>query len=275
MLTQLKKLFRSERVLPSFEVADETFPYLEIHASEDASPVLLIGLHGFGSDETQIASLVDLEPPFPFVYLAPRGWYTLTDGGYAWFPLERSGDTFTVDRAQHLESLDLLELFITEAMQHYGAKEVYLVGYSQGASLSLSYYLHKPKTVFGAVVMSGTLLPEMKPEELRTARYEGKPLFVGQGTSDTFISEKDRLELRRYLGGLSVPLTHREYPAPHVVSREELRDVEGWLEEFRGSGTPKLQGHRQSPDQADRVFVSSSSSKPFSDSKLSSPTSRS
>ena len=225
MLTQLKKLFRTKQALPIFTVAGETFPYLEVHTSDDPSPVLFIGLHGFGSDETQIATLVNLELSSPFVYLAPRAPYTLTDGGYAWFPLERSGDTFSVDKAQHLESLNLLELFIGEAAHHYGAEEIYLVGYSQGAGLSLSYLLHKPETVAGAVAMSGTLLPEMKPEALILS---DKPLFVGQGTLDTFIPAEERAELKRYLERRT-RLTWLEYPVPHVVSQEEKRDAQAWL----------------------------------------------
>ena len=226
MLTTLKKFFQPKQPLPFFEAAGETFSYLEVRTSPEPSPVLLIGLHGFGSDEAQIATLVNLELPFPFVYLAPRAWYTLTDGGYTWFPLEISGDTFTVDKTQHLESLDLLELFVQEAACHYGAKQVYLVGYSQGAGLSLSYFLHKPETLAGAVAMSGTLLPEMKPEKLVPS---DKPLFVGQGTLDTFISGWERAELKRYLEQHTPNLTWREYPAPHVVSQAEKRDVKAWL----------------------------------------------
>ena len=221
-------MFQTGQALPQFKVAGETFPYLEVHTSDVASPVLLIGLHGFGSDETQIETLVNLGLPFPFIYLAPRAWYTLTDGGYAWFPLTRDGDGFHVDKAQHRGSMDLLELFIREAVRHYGPSQVYLVGYSQGASLSLSTLLHKPEIIAGAVAMSGTLLPEMKPD---TPESIAKPLFVGQGTLDTLITAEERRELKGYLERNISDLTYREYAAPHVVSQKEKRDVQAWLSE--------------------------------------------
>ena len=226
MLKTLNRLFQPIQILPTFTVGDETFPYLEVHTSDATSPVLLIGLHGFGSDETQIATLVNLELDTPFIYLAPRAWYTLTDGGYAWFPLRQENGMFKVDKVQHQESMGLLETFIQVAAQHYGAREVYLVGYSQGAGLSLSYFLHKPEAIAGAVAMSGTLLPEMKPDEPTPI---DKPLFVGQGTLDSFISAEDRAELGAYLARHTSRLTYREYAAPHVVSQEEKRDVERWL----------------------------------------------
>lgn len=226
VLTRLRQLFQTKQALPEFKVGSETFPYLEVHTSSEPSPVLLIGLHGFGSDETQIETLVNLELAFPFVYLAPRAWYTLTDGGYAWFSLTREGDEFRVDKAQHQGSMDLLELFVRAATRHYGARGVYLIGYSQGAGLSLSYFLHKPETIRGAVAMSGTLLPEMKPGEPIST---DKPLFVGQGTLDASIPAADRAELQAYLARHISRLTYREYAAPHVVSQEEKRDVERWL----------------------------------------------
>lgn len=226
MLKTLNRLFQPKQILPTFAVGDETFPYLEVHTSKAISPVLFIGLHGFGSDETQIATLVNLELDTPFVYLAPRAWYTLTDGGYAWFPLTQEGETFKVDKVQYRESMGLLEAFIQAAAQHYGAREVYLVGYSQGAGLSLSYFLHKSETITGAIAMSGTLLPEMKPAELVAIN---KPLFVGHGTLDTLISAEERAELKRYLAQHNVSLTYREYAVPHVVSQEEKRDVQRWL----------------------------------------------
>ena len=226
MLTQLKQLFQTKQNLPEFNVAGETFPYLEVHKSDTPSPVLLIGLHGFGSDETQIETLVNLGLDVPFVYLAPRAWYTLTDGGYAWFPLTKEGDEFRMDKAQHQESMDLLESFIQKAAECYGSSQVYLVGYSQGASLSLSYLLHEPESVAGAVAMSGTLLPEMKPD---TSESIAKPLFVGQGTLDTLITAEERLELKGYLERNVLDVTYREYSTPHVVSQKEKRDVQAWL----------------------------------------------
>lgn len=74
--------------------------------------------------------------------------------------------------------------------------------------------------------MSGNLLPEMKPERLESV---GKPLFVGQGTLDTFISAEDRADLQAYLAQHVSSLTYREYSVPHVVSQEEKRDVKRWL----------------------------------------------
>ena len=231
MLTNLKKLFQTKQDLPTFTFGTETFPYLELRSSAAKSPALLIGLHGFGSDETQLETLLDLELNFPYVYLAPRAWYTLTGGGYAWFPLTQDGDTFKVDTSQHHESMTLLESFITVAVKHYQADptKVCLVGYSQGASLSLSYFLHKPETLFGAVALSGALLPEMKPDGLEPASFKDKPLFVGHGTLDALISEQDRTEIKTYVQAHAIDLTYREYRIPHVVSRAEKREVELWL----------------------------------------------
>ena len=77
MLKTLIRLFQSKQVLSTLTVRGKTFPYLEVHTSDATSPVLLIGLHGFGSDETQIETLVNLALDTSLIYLAPRVWYTL------------------------------------------------------------------------------------------------------------------------------------------------------------------------------------------------------
>ena len=51
-----------------------------------AKPALIIGLHGYGINEKQMATLVPLTLQAPHVYVAPRGDYDLGDGSYGWFP---------------------------------------------------------------------------------------------------------------------------------------------------------------------------------------------
>ncbi|MEM6427601.1 MAG: dienelactone hydrolase family protein [Deinococcota bacterium] len=231
----LQQFFKPKPTMPILEVGKETFPYLEVHTPDvtTSKPALLVGLHGFGSDETQLQTLLDLELDIPFAYLAPRAWYTLTDGGYAWFPLERTDGGFTTDRAQVFESLALLEAFIQAAINTYNAdpNKVFLVGYSQGGGMSLSYYLHKPETIAGAVALSGALLSEMIPDQLESSTLGTIPLFVGQGTLDTLISQEERLNQKQWLEQHNIPLTYCEYPIPHVVSQQQRRDVQTWLQQ--------------------------------------------
>ena len=233
MFEKLKQLFQKESTLASFKVANETFPYLEVVNPEcvDENTALIVGLHGFGSDETQIQTLINLELDASYVYLAPRAWYTLPDSGYAWFPVSKENNQYKADKLQHLESLDFLELFIEQAIKHYqiNPDKIYLLGYSQGAGVTLSYLMHKPGMVAAAVAMSGNLLPGMKPEPVDSDALKNTPLFLGQGTLDTFILEENRLELKSYLEQQGVNLTYHEYPAGHVVTQKEQQDVERWL----------------------------------------------
>ena len=199
-------------------------------AGRDDLPVLLLGLHGFGSDETQVEPLLSLELESPFVYLAPRGWYTLTDGGYAWFPIEQTEGGFKVNRTQHLDSMALLESFTRAATKQYRSRQVYLDGYSQGAGPSLSYYLHKSKTLAGAVALSGTLLQGMRPEKCRREQFKDKPLFIGQGSLNPLVSATEQQALKTYLNTLDAPLSYNNYSLPHVVSQAAKEDVQLWLE---------------------------------------------
>ena len=53
----------------------------------ERKPPLLIGLHGMGSNELQLKTLVGLQLDEPFVYIAPRAPQKHPTGGFTWFPV--------------------------------------------------------------------------------------------------------------------------------------------------------------------------------------------
>ncbi len=104
-----------------------------IHAP-DTRPPLLIGLHGYGSDQRQIDTLVNVQLNGPYIYIAPRAPHAHPTGGFAWFPIDTTNGqiNFRVEELQ--QSLDLVAALILRALERYDAdpERVFLVGYSQG-----------------------------------------------------------------------------------------------------------------------------------------------
>jgi len=215
--------------------ADGTpLPVKEIHVPPQAAtePLpLLIGLHGYGSDERQINTLVNLHVEQPYVYLALRAWHHLHDGGYAWFPLTKTDTGIRSAPQDVVGSLERLARFIPRAVQRYHANphQVFLVGYSQGAVMKLAFTLMYPELMAGAVALSGQIIPELGPFVVHMDRLQRKPVFVGYGTQDHLITAADRHTARQYLLARGLNLTYKEYAIPHVVSATERQDVAQWL----------------------------------------------
>src|SRR6516225_7411273 len=110
---------------------------------EAGIPPLLLLLHGIGSNEQDLYGLA----PFldqRFLIISVRAPNTLGPGSYEWFEAD-----FTLQ----------------EPVTAYDAdpKQVYLMGFSQGAIMSASVALTRPELVAGVVLMSGRILPEIRP----------------------------------------------------------------------------------------------------------------
>src|SRR5215471_19838142 len=121
-------------------------------AVEADTPPLLLLLHGIGSNEHDLYGLA----PFldkRFLIISVRAPNTLGPGSYAWFEVEFAPQGPVINPKQSEASLKTLITFIKETVTAYRAdpKQVYLMGFSQGAIMSASVALTRPDLVAGAV----------------------------------------------------------------------------------------------------------------------------
>jgi phospholipase/carboxylesterase len=199
---------------------------------EADTPPLLLLLHGIGSNEHDLYGLA----PFldkRFLIISVRAPNTLGPGSYAWFEVDFTPQGPVINPKQEEASRETLISFLKEAITAYGAdpKQVYLMGFSQGAIMSASVALTQPELVAGAVLMSGRILPEIQPLIASKEELEGLPFIVVHGTADTVLSITYGRASRELLASLPVDLTYHEYSMGHEVSQESLSDVTAWLTE--------------------------------------------
>ncbi len=188
---------------------------------------LVVLLHGYGADEHDLFGLASylpagiavaavaapLSPPWP---MPGRSWYPL-DG-----PDGRHGGAVTAAAHALLDWLD------TAAAE---APKIALLGFSQGAAVSLQALRLQPER-FGAVVaLSGYASPDALPddESLRELRPR---VFWGRGTNDDVIPAPLIDHTAQWLPDHS-DLTGRVYPGlTHSISEEELGDVRVFLQKW-------------------------------------------
>ena len=196
-----------------------------------AEPPLLLLLHGIGSNEHDLFSMgPHLDPRF-FVATA-RAPIEMMQGGYAWFNLEFTADGGIVPDLEQAESSALLLVrFIDELVEAYGVDRrcVYLMGFSQGAMMSLSVALTRPDKVARVVAMSGRLPEQVAPNAGSLDEIRKLEIFVSHGTHDDVLPIANGRACRDRLEKLGVPLTYREYPMGHEVRAETLREITAWL----------------------------------------------
>ncbi len=199
---------------------------------EAGTPPLLLLLHGIGSNEHDLYGLA----PFldkRFLIISVRAPNILGPGSYAWFEADFTPQGPVINPEQAEASCKTLITFLKEAITIYDAdpKQVYLMGFSQGAIMSASVALTQPELVAGAVMMSGRILPEIRPLIASNEELSGFPFLVVHGTVDMVLPITHGHASRELLSSLPVDLTYHEYPMGHEVNQESLSDVTAWLTE--------------------------------------------
>jgi phospholipase/carboxylesterase len=200
-----------------------------IKAPPSAPPLLLL-LHGVGSNE---ADLFGLAPYLDerFLIVSARAPQSMGPGAYGWFNIDFTPQGLIADVDQAQQSLRLLPGFIDELIRTYRVNEgcVYLMGFSQGAMMSLALALTRPDKIAGVVVMSGRFPSEVLAQGVNQKALERLPILVTHGVYDPVLPIEHGRTIRKNLAGLPVELTYLEYPMGHEVSLDSLKDASAWL----------------------------------------------
>jgi phospholipase/carboxylesterase len=194
-----------------------------------------------GSNERDLLSFADrLDPRFQVVSV--RGPIVRGPESFAWFDVRFLPEGFAINPEQLRQSRDRLLEFIPAAVAAYGAdpERVYLLGFSQGAIMSFTTLLSEPGPIAGIAAMSGRIPPEVRPWIAPTDQLAGAPIFMAHGTFDDVIAVSYAHNALELLRTLPVELTYREYPMPHTIGPDALRDMRTWL-------SAHLDGPRRGP----------------------------
>ena len=194
-----------------------------------AARVLLL-IHGYGADENDLVSLAhELDPRLTVVSLrAPRRYHV----GYSWFHIDWKPDGSVVpDVAQARETLADLVRWLRAAPARLGAdaKRLYLLGFSQGAMMSLGVLRAAPERLAGVVALSGRWSAQLFDALADDDTFTRVPLFVAHGTHDDVLPIANGRAIRDAFQPVMRDFTYHEYAVAHGISGEEVRDVGAWL----------------------------------------------
>jgi len=197
---------------------------------KSAIPPLLLLLHGVGSHERDLFDLAEYLDRRFFIVSA-RAPNVLGPDSYAWYPVEFTANGTIIDFEVAEDSRSILLRFIDELIEAYRVdpRRVYLMGFSQGAIMSLAIALTRPDKVAGIIVMSGRLLPEIRSMIAEPMALTGLPIFMAHGRADPIVPIAQARATRDELSKLPVALTYHEYAMGHQVTVESMKDVVAWL----------------------------------------------
>ncbi len=196
-------------------------PVLNAGQPLSSAQAAMVMTHGRGASAEDILTLVpELDRP-EFAYLAPQA------AGGTWYPY-----SFLAPIAQNEPDLSSALAAIGEVLrliQESGIppERTMLMGFSQGACLSLEYAARNARRYGGLVGLSGGLIgPDGTPRDYRGS-LGGTPIFLGCSDVDPHIPKERVEETGAVLQGLGGEVTTRLYPnMGHTVIRDEIDFVQ-------------------------------------------------
>ena len=204
-------------------------------ARPQASVIVMHGLGADGNDFVPVVPELGLPPGLRVRFVfphAPMQAVTINAGMVmrAWYDVLALDGGRGEDEAGIRASQGRIEgLIAREKARGIPAGRIVLAGFSQGGAIALQAGLRHPERLGGIAGLSCYLpLARSLAAEASPASRE-VPIFMGHGLYDDLIPVARARRSRDLLLEQGYKVAWHEYPMPHSVCAEEIRDLASWL----------------------------------------------
>ena len=203
---------------------------------------LVIGLHGGGSSPDNFISIWDSLNITEFIYAVPQApypWLMDKKLGYDW-GLWPAGDKDLTKRASNLIG-NYIEDLAAFLKKEYNIRDVYLLGFSQGAVFTYIAGINKHDFYKGLIIFSGPGLLEplvspftgesdndwLEKDYIKSAI--NLRIFIAHGTKDQLAKYNLGVKSNEILTNYGYDVTFHKFDGGHKVDPESLKRVVEWI----------------------------------------------
>ncbi|HEY4154961.1 MAG TPA: dienelactone hydrolase family protein [Puia sp.] len=178
---------------------------------------VLIMMHGRGATAESILSLAGQLRVNDFALIAPQAL------NRTWYPY-----SFMATPAQNEPALSaslsrLKELLNQLNGQGISSKNIYFLGFSQGASLILEFACRNATRYGGIVAFTGGQAGDQIYSENYTGNFDGTPVFLGTSDPDQHVPVIRVNETATILQKMNAAVTKKLYPyLGHTINSDEM-----------------------------------------------------
>jgi len=185
----------------------------------------MIMVHGRGAHTEDILSIADQLAQPGFVYFAPQA------SENTWYP-----NRFLVPLEENEPWLSSALAFVGDVFAQITkagipSERTMLLGFSQGACLTLEFAARNAQRYGGVVGFSGALIGPNDMPRNYAGSLAGTPVFLGCSDVDFHVPKERVQETAEVLQHLGGSVTERFYPnMEHTVNQDEIDFVRGMMQ---------------------------------------------
>lgn len=178
----------------------------------------LIMIHGRGGSAEDILSLAAHLKVTDYALLAPQAT------NHTWYPYSFMMETFQ-NEPWLSSALSILSELVTDVIQQGISKEnIYFLGFSQGACLTLEFVARNASRYGGVAAFTGGLIGDQVDLTNYSGDFAGTPIFIGTSNPDSHVPLKRVKDTTRILQDMNAAVTEKVYEGMgHTINADEIK----------------------------------------------------
>ena len=206
---------------------------LRVSRTNPSSQKLCLLLHGWNGDENSMQIFFS-NLPEEYALIAPRAFYPTVEGGYTWAPSLTQWTRIPEKEPLALDELIQSSRRIYELLPQWikfldlNISEVALVGFSQGAALSLLLGFLSTSDFKRIACLSG-FLPDGFENRLETTNIKNKDILIAHGTQDEIIPVEKARKMSKQLSEMGANVSYCEDKIGHKTSLSCRKKLESFF----------------------------------------------
>jgi phospholipase/carboxylesterase len=180
----------------------------------------LIMVHGRGASAQDILSLARYLDVKDFTLLAPQAT------NHTWYPYSFIAPT-KQNEPWLSSALELLKETTDNLInQGIAAENIYLLGFSQGACLTLEFAARNAQKWGGVIAFTGGLIGDTINRSNYTGNFNGTPVFIGSSNPDMHVPVERVYATTNILKEMGAAVTEKVYNnMGHTIIEDELKEA--------------------------------------------------